>query len=115
MDIKKLQLATIVEHEIYDGTTVKCTLAMYQLKRLASRDKKLYDLAMKVMSKGTDDIFESVRTLYAAYVCANMDADEIMSEDDFIMSCGSDYVGISETVNKLINPKNRKASAALSN
>ena len=111
MDIKKLNMATIVEHEIYDGSTVKCTLAMYQLKRLASKNKNLYDLVMKVLSKGTEDIFESVRVLYAAYLCANMDSEEIMTEDDFMIACGSDYVGIGQTVSKLLNPKNRKTSA----
>jgi len=115
MDMKKLQLATTVEHEIFDGSTVKCTLAMFQLKRLASKDKKLYDLVMKVLSKGTEDIFESVRVLYAAYICANMDADEIMSEEDFMIACGSDYIGIGETIQKLMNPKNRTAFANRSN
>lgn len=115
MDTNKLKLATTVEHEFWDGSTVKCTLAMYQLKRLASKDKKLYETAMKVLTKGTDDIFESIRVLYAAYVCANMDSDELMSEDDFLMMCGSDYTGISETVTALINPKKRKVSAEPSN
>lgn len=111
MDMKKLQMATTVDHEIFDGSTVKCTLAMYQLKRLASKNKPLYDLVMKVLSKGTEDIFESVRVLYAAYLCANMDSDEVMSEDEFMIACGSDYTGIGLTIQKLMNPKNRKASA----
>lgn len=111
MDMKKLQMATTVDHEIFDGSTVKCTLAMYQLKRLASKNKNLYDLVMKVLSKGTEDIFESVRVLYAAYLCANMDSDEVMSEDEFMIACGSDYTGIGLTIQKLMNPKNRKASA----
>lgn len=115
MDMNKLSLATTVEHELFDGTTVKCTLAMYRLKMLASKNKGLYDHAMKILSKGTEDIFESIKMLYAAYVCANMNTDDLMSEDDFMMACGSDYAGVGETVAKLINPKNRKASAVRSN
>lgn len=115
MDVNKLMLATTVEHELFDGTKVKCTLAMWRLKQLASKNKKLYETAMKVLGKGTDDIFESIRVIYAAYVCANMDSEELLSEDDFIMMCGSDYAGINVTVNKLINPKNRKVSAEPSN
>lgn len=112
MDMRKLQLATTVEHELFDGTTVKCTLAMYQLKRLASKNKELYNLAMKVMSEGTKDIFESVRVLYAAYLCAHMDTDDtLLTEDEFMMACGSDYEGIGITLKGLMNPKNRKASA----
>ena len=115
MDMKKIQLATIVEHEMCDGTMVKCTLAMYQLKRLASKNKDLYAHVMKVLGKGTEDVFESVRALYAAYVCANMDGDELMTEDEFVMACGSDYVGVGETIEKLTNPKKRKASVKRSN
>jgi hypothetical protein len=115
MDMNKLRLATTVEHELFDGSTVKCTLAMYRLKMLASKDKGLYAHAMKVLGKGTDDVFESIKMLYAAYVCANMDSDDLMTEDDFMMACGSDYAGVTATVGKLINPKNRKASGDLSN
>lgn len=115
MDINKLNLATTVEHELFDGSTVKCTLAMYRLKMLASKNKKLYDTAMKVLGKGTEDVFESIRVIYAAYVCANMDSDDLMTEDEFVMMCGSDYAGINMTVNALINPKKRKASADRSN
>ena len=115
MDVNKLMLATTVEHEFFDGSTVKCTLAMYRLKQLASKNKKLYETAMKVLGKGTDDVFESIRVIYAAYICANMDSEELMTEDEFVMMCGSDYTGINMTVSALINPKKRKASADLSN
>lgn len=115
MDVNKLMLATTVEHEFFDGSTVKCTLAMYRLKQLASKNKKLYETAMKVLGKGTDDVFESIRVIYAAYICANMDNEELLTEDEFVMMCGSDYTGINMTVTALINPKKRKASADLSN
>ena len=115
MDVNKLMLATTVEHEMFDGTKVKCTLAMWRLKQLASKNKKLYETAMKVLGKGTEDVFESIRVIYAAYVCANMDSEDIMTEDEFVMMCGSDYAGINQTVSALINPKNRKVSAEPSN
>ena len=115
MDVNKLMMATTVEHELFDGSTVKCTLAMWRLKMLASKNKKLYDTAMKVLGKGTEDVFESITVIYAAYVCANMDSAELMSEDEFIMACGSDYAGISATVSALMNPKKRKVSAEPSN
>ena len=115
MDVNKLIMANTVEHELFDGSTVKCTLAMWRLKQLASKNKKLYETAMKVLGKGTDDVFESLRVIYAAYVCANMDSEELMTEDEFVMMCGSDYAGINETVTALINPKKRKVSAEPSN
>ena len=115
MDVNKLMLATTVEHELFDGTTVKCTLAMWRLKQLASKNKKLYETTMKVLGKGTEDVFESIRVIYAAYVCANIDSEELLTEEEFVMMCGSDYAGINETVSALINPKKRKVSAEPSN
>ena len=72
MDKNKLLLATTVEHQFFDDTTVKCTLAMFQLKRLASKDKSLYKCVTKVLANGTEDIFEQIRAVYAAYVCASL-------------------------------------------
>ena len=115
MDKNKLLLATTVEHQLFDDTTVKCTLSMFQLKRLASKNKSLYNLVTKVLTKGTEDIFEQIRVVYAAYVCANMDSDDLMSEEEFTIMCGSDYVGVAETLGALINPKKRKASEDRSN
>lgn len=114
MDMNKLQLATTVEHEFFDGSKVKCTLAMFQLKKLANENKSLYNLATKVLAKGTEDVFESIRMIYAAYVCANMGNPDLLPEDDFTMMCGSDYAGVTTTLQALINPKNRKASGAVS-
>lgn len=111
MNANKIMLASTVEHEFMDGTKVKCTLAMFRLKQLASKNKKLYETAMKVLGKGTEDIFESVKTIYAAYVCANMDSENLLSYDEFEMMCGSDYSGINSTIKALIDPKNRTSSA----
>lgn len=115
MDMTKIALATTVDHPLFDDTTVKCTLAFYKLKQLGSKNKKLADHATRILGKGSEDIFEIVKTVYAAYVCANMDDENLLAEDEFTMLCGSDYAAIMETFNKLINPKNRQASADRSN
>lgn len=114
MDKTKLALATTVDLQLYDDSTVKCTLAMYRLKLLASKNKKLADHATRIIAKGSDDIFEIIKTVYAAYVCANMDDENIMTEDEFTEALGSDYAGVMQTFAELINPKKRKASADLS-
>lgn len=115
MDTNKISLATMVEHELCDGTKVNCTIAMFRLKQLANVDRTLYDVVMNTLSKGTKDIFESVRFVYAAYVCANMGADNLITEDDFLIMCGSDYVGLNQTIEKLTNPKKHKVSGGRSN
>lgn len=116
MDMKKLQIASTVEHEFFDGTKVKCTLAMYLLRNLAGQNKALFDTVMKVVSKGTEDFFEMVRVVYAAYVCANMNSEEsLMSEDEFLAMCGSDFTGVGQTFRTLVDPKKRMASGGHSN
>ena len=110
IDMNQLKLATTIEHELFDGSKVGCTFAMYRLKRMANERKDLHDVAIKVISKGTEDVFEASKALYAAYYCANIDDPERMSEEQFEMACGSDYAGIMETIGKLVNPKNRQAS-----
>ncbi len=115
MDKEKLMLATTIDHEFFDGSVAKCTLAMFRLKMLASKNKNLYNLVTKVLAKGTEDVFEQIRVVYASYLCANINEEEVMSEDDFVMMCGSDYAGVAETLQKLINPKKRTASDNRSN
>lgn len=97
---------TISEYEFCDGTKTAVTLTIYRLLQLKSKNKPLYDLTSRVLSKGTEDIEEMVKVLYAAYLCANMDNyDSVMSLDDFTILCGSDIGGIGAMVNQLINPK----------
>lgn len=115
IDMNQLKLATTIEHELFDGSKVGCTFAMYRLKRMASERKDLHDVAIKVISKGTEDVFEAEKALYAAYYCANIDDPEKLTEEEFSMMNGSDYAGIMETIAKLVNPKNRKASGNPSN
>lgn len=115
MDLNKIKLATTVDFELFDGTVVKCTLAMFQLKRLASENKGLYTAVTKFLAKGGDDIFDQMRVAYAAYLCANLGEAGLLTEDEFIMGCGSDYAGVGELIQKLIDPKKRTASADRSN
>lgn len=115
MDNNKMKLATTVDFELFDGTKVQCTLAMFRLKIMASKRQSLYKDVVRFLSKGAEDIFEQIRLVYAAYVCANLDAENLMTEEEFIIACGSDYTGVGEVVQKLIDPKKRTASADRSN
>lgn len=111
MDMKNLKLATSVEYEFYDGTKARCSAAIYLVMQLASRNKKLANQMIHVINNGTSDIFEGIDFLYGAYVCANMDEEELLPLEEFRMMCGADYAGIFQTVSALIDPKNKMASA----
>ena len=101
--------------EFEDGTTCQMCLSFIRLKRLAGKNKALYERHQKIMINGSKDELDTLTVLYAAYVCANIDSSDLMTEDEFIEKCGSDRVVVNEALGALTNPKNRKASANHSN
>jgi hypothetical protein len=111
----KTALATGYTFEFEDGSTCQMCLSFIRLKRLASKNKSLYERHQKVMMNGSKDELDTLTVLYAAYVCANMDGDNLMTEDEFLEKCGSDRVIVNEALGALTNPKKRQASAEPSN
>ena len=110
MSTKKLN--TTIDFELADGTTVKLTLAFYMIYQLKAKDKSLYERYNKAMVKVSSndhknfDELESITILYTAYVCANLNDENRMSEEEFMILCGSDRIAVNEALTKLVNPKN---------
>ena len=97
---------TYIDYKFEDGDSVKMTLAFYALYQLKSINKGLYDRYNKVMTKGASDELEMITVLYAAYICANIaDAANCMSEEEFLIKCGSDRYALKEALEKLVKPK----------
>lgn len=111
----KNALATRYTFEFYDGTTCEMTLAFIRLKMLSSKNKNLYDRYNKIMAAGGKDEFDTLTVLYAAYCCANMDSENLLTEDEFIEKCGCDRYALNEALQAMTNPKKRKASDSPSN
>lgn len=102
--------------EFEDGTTCEMTLAFYALLMLKGKNKNLYDRYNRTMNGMSDkkkeyDELESLTILYTAYRCANINEPEenIMSEEDFIIKCGSDRKAVGFAIQRLLNPKKQKA------
>ena len=108
-------LTTGYTFEFEDGSTCQMSLTFIRLKRLASKNKVLYERQQKIMTHGGKDEFDTLTVLYAAYVCANLDSDDLMSEDTFIEKCGTDRFAVNQAMEALTNPKKRKASVDHSN
>ena len=107
MDINKLK-NTEYEFELADGTKVKTTITFYHLYQLKSKNKSLYERYNKILQntgKGGFDILEMVTIVYVGYVCANMNNESILSEEEFIQLCGSDLQEVSKAVSALVRPK----------
>ena len=102
--------------EFCDGTTCEMSLAFIQLKRLASKKPGLYKRYQAVMNKGNSaDELDMLSVLYTAYICANFDDENILTEDEFIEKCGTDRFAIRDAMEAMTNPKKRKASVSPSN
>jgi hypothetical protein len=100
---------TTIDFEFCDGTTAKLTLTFYALYQLKSKNKALYNRynnAMSASAKGGYDELEMLTILYVAYMCANMNEADCMSEEQFIEKCGSDRVAVGNAVKQLTSPKN---------
>lgn len=106
MEGKKLN--TIIDFEFYDGTTAKMTLTFYALYQLKAKNKALYERYTKIMSKpNASEELEMITVLYTAYVCANLSEENLMTEEEFMMKCGSDRIAVRDAVQELISPKKR--------
>lgn len=107
MDAKKM-LNTTYDFELADGSTVKLTLAFYHLYQLKAKNKALYEKYNKIMSAQSQnhyDDLENIAILYTAYCCANLNNDDLMTEEEFMMACGSDRAAVGNALKALINPK----------
>ncbi len=92
-----------------DGSTVKMTLTFYALYQLKSKDRALYDKynkALNAVGTGKGDELDSITLLYVAYVCANLNEAELMTEEEFIMMCGSDRQAVGNAARALTTAKN---------
>lgn len=109
---------TLVDFELETGEHVKLTLAFYLLLGLKSCRKDIYERYNKIQSKGAKEECEAVFVLYAAYMCAYIQehgcADGAMSEEEFMIGCGSDRIAVAEATRALLDPKSKAASATRS-
>ena len=97
-----------------DGTTAELTLAFYALYMLKAKNKALYVKYNSAMARMGDqknngfDELDAITILYAAYVCANIDDfDSLLTEEEFMVKCGSDRIAVANAVRDLTQPKKR--------
>lgn len=103
---------TMQELKLVDGSKIKLTLNFARLLKVKNHNKKLYEDYMTALKGGKDfdPIFDSLKVLYVAYLCADSDklgTDEIMSEEEFIEMVPSDMELINTVAAGLIQPKKK--------
>lgn len=105
------KMNTVIDYEFQDGSHAEMTLAFYKLYQLRGKNPTLYKRYAAAINKGKDiEELDMVVIMYVAYVCANMDAGNVMSEEEFMVKCGSDRKAITEGYRKLTQPKKQKDS-----
>ena len=107
----KKMLNTTYDYKLADGTTVKMTLNFYYLYQLRSKNKSLYERYNRILVEQTKkdyayDEIDNMEILYTAYCCANLDDENLLSEEDFLMLCGSDRNAVGKAIEALLAPKN---------
>jgi len=101
-------LNTNYEFHFYDGTSTDLTLTFYALYKLKAKNKAMYDRYNRIMaaqSRNSYDELEMISILYTAYICAHLDDEEIMTEEEFIIKCGFDRVAMGHAVKALTQAK----------
>lgn len=102
---------TEINYEFQDGTTCKMTLTFYKLYQLRAKNQGLYKRYVAIINKGKAiEELDMITIMYVSYICANMDADTIMTEEEFMIKCGSDRISIMDAYKKLTQPKKPTAS-----
>lgn len=97
---------TYCDFPFEDGGSVKMTLAYYFLYQLKNVNKAVYDRYNKIMTNGIKEEIEMITVLYAAYLCANItDSQNCMSEEEFMIKCGSDRLAVRTVFEKLTKAK----------
>ena len=96
---------TCIDFKFEDGDSVKMTLSFYAIYQLKGKNKALYDRYNKIMANGTKEELDMITILYTAYVCANMDAENLLSEEEFMMKCGCDRTAVRIASHNLTSAK----------
>ena len=107
----KKMLNTIYQYNMADGSTVGMTLNFYFLYQLRSKNKSLYERYNRILVEQTKkdyvyDEIDNMEILYTAYCCANLEDENLLTEEDFLMLCGSDRNEVGKAIQALLAPKN---------
>ena len=97
---------TVIEFTFWDGTKTELTLTFYALYQMKPKHKGLYERYNHIMANGMKEELDMVTILYTAYVCAHLNEENLMTEEEFMVGCGWDRQALAEAVKKLTSPKN---------
>lgn len=107
------KLNSTIDYEFANGEKVKMSLWFYALYQLKSKNPDLYrryNETMNRLAKNNFDELDSVFILYVAYRCANIEEENFLTEEEFIMNCGCDRKQMGRAFQMLTQPKKQTGS-----
>lgn len=106
--IRQKLRSTFLDFELNDGSIVKLTLNFGLLYDVRSKYKSIYDEYNRIMTTGKMEDFLMVGTiLYTAYLCANIDSENILNKEDFFLLLPFDMELLKEVQQKLTQAKKK--------
>lgn len=100
---------TYQELELQDGSVVKLTLNFARLLQIKNERKDLYARLMKVLqAENFDVLFDSLTILYVGYLCANLNNNEILSEEEFMELVPFDLESLNILAGQLVSSNKKK-------
>ena len=94
---------TYQELKLTNGETVKLSLNFARLLAVKNKRPKLYEDLMRILQyKDFDIVFDSLKVLYVGYLCARVNDDEAMTEEEFMELVPFDLEKINILAGKLI-------------
>ncbi len=99
---------TFLDFDLVDGRKIKLTLNLKRLLLLKGKHRDTYNEVNRIITKGADDIFDMVKVIYTAYLCAlDTTIEEPMSYDTFLDVIPQDIGELTTVVGELISPKKK--------
>lgn len=99
---------TYQELELIDGQIVKMTLNFARLLKIKNDQPNIYDKFMDVLQKKDFDVIsDSLAVLYAGYLCANIDNESVLSENEFVELIPFDLELINVKAGQLVQGKKK--------
>lgn len=95
---------TYQEFELVNGEKVKLTLNFLSLLKIKNKHTDLYNDFMRIMQgeKDFDIIYDCLKVIYISYLCANIETDNYLSEEEFIEKLPFDIEKINLLVSKMM-------------
>ena len=100
--------STFQELELTNGKVVKLTLNFARLLKIKTENIQTYEDFMRIIQgKDFDPLLDALKVIYVGYLCANIDNDEILEENEFYELVPFDIEEINIKAGLLIQSKKK--------